>query len=68
MTVATPIIIHMATVLLLSPEIMEAITGSMLSDGHIGFAYPGARNARFRLTQCTANLSLVQYFHTLLAE
>jgi hypothetical protein len=68
MTVATPII-YMATVLLLiTPEIMGAITGSMLSDGHIGFAYPGARNARFRLTQCTANLSLVQYFHTLLAE
>jgi hypothetical protein len=52
----------------LTPEVMEAITGSMLSDGYIGYPYKGAINARFRLTQCTANLPLVQYFHTLLAQ
>lgn len=57
-----------AILTLLTPEVMGAITGSMLSDGHIGFAYPGAVNARFRLTQSTANLPLVVYFHNLLAE
>lgn len=53
---------------LISPDIMSALTGSMLSDGHIAFPYQGALNARFRLTQSTANLPLVVFFHNLLSE
>ena len=52
----------------ISPDIMGALTGSMLSDGHIAFPYRGALNARFRLTQSTANLPLVEFCHNLLGE